>query len=275
MTLQTASPTTATGTPQRRVRAVAAAGAALLAAALLAIGGWHVSREDRTSTSTTHAASLDQPGRPAALQEHRSTERLPTVYLVGSSEQAALILNGIHVANAIRESAGEAPLHDEVIQIASAAEEAVFWLGIHEADRFRDHLGLRPMPVVDLRTQGKAVTLAATAHTGSVGEGSAAMGGLVDHHAAQAIAAPQRVFLVGSEAGAAAVRQHAASGDQVFVVENDEDVAQVRAGLSRPGTSITDLRPGDETATRVPALDLAAFSDQEMYARWLQTQAAR
>ena len=101
------------------------------------------------------------------------------------------------------------------------------------------------------------------------------MGGLGDHDAKQAAAAPQDVFIVGSEAAAAAVRQHVASGDQVLVVETDEDAAQVWVGLSRPGTRIIDLRPGSGSATRMPALDPAAFSDQELYARWLQAQAAR
>ena len=152
MTLQIASPTTDTRMPQRRVRIVATTSAALLAAALLAIGGWHVSREGSTSTSMTHSAPIGQPVRPAAVHADERINRVPTTYLVGSPEQAALTLKSMDEANAIREGVGESPLRDEVVLLASAAEEAVFWVGIHEADRLRESLGLPPLRVVDLRT---------------------------------------------------------------------------------------------------------------------------
>ena len=151
MTLQIASPTTGTRMPQRRLRIVATAGAALLAAGLLAIGGWHLSREGSTSTSTTHSAPIGQPVRPAAVHADERIDRVPTTYLVESPEQVALTLNSLDEANAIRESVGESPLRDEVVLLASAAEEAVFWAGIHEADRLRESLRLPPMSVIDLR----------------------------------------------------------------------------------------------------------------------------
>ncbi len=151
MTLQIAPPTATTGTPPRRLRVIATTAAALLTAALLAMGGWHVSREGSTSTSTTHSAPIGQPVRPAAVHADERIDRVPTTYLVESPEQAALTLKSIDEANAIREGVGESPLRDEVVLLASAAEEAVFWAGIHEADRPRESLGLPPMSVIDLR----------------------------------------------------------------------------------------------------------------------------
>ncbi len=47
---------------------------------------------------------------------------------------------------------------------------------------------------------------------------------------------------------------------------------QTRGTAGLPPTHVFDLR---QPAASAPALDPAAFSDQEMYARWLQAQAAR
>jgi hypothetical protein len=64
------------------------------------------------------------------------------------------------------------------------------------------------------------------------------------------VAAPLRfVYLVGSEIADSATRQLATGADQVLVVETEEDAAQVRAGLSRPGTTIIDLRTPTVGAT--------------------------
>ena len=59
------------------------------------------------------------------------------------------------------------------------------------------------------------------------------------------------VYLVGSEVAATAARQLAAEADQVHVVETEEDASQVRAGLSRPGTTIIDLRTPADGARRL------------------------
>ena len=45
----------------------------------------------------------------------------------------------------------------------------------------------------------------------------------------------------------------------------------IHGGLGLPPAQVVDLR---QLRASTPALDPAAFSDREMYARWLQAQAA-
>ena len=48
----------------------------------------------------------------------------------------------------------------------------------------------------------------------------------------------------------------------------------IRGTFGQPPVRVIDLRPVGEAAARVPALVPATFSDQELYQRWVQAQAA-
>jgi hypothetical protein len=72
-------------------------------------------------------------------------------YLVGSQAQADAIQRGIAEADVIRGSLGEVSPPAYIVLVASADEEASFWLAITEQDTLRGGLGLPSLSVVDLR----------------------------------------------------------------------------------------------------------------------------
>ena len=62
-----------------------------------------------------------------------------------------------------------------------------------------------------------------------------------------------------------------ADADTFVRMMGEQDAVRDQLGLAP--VRVVDLRPVGETAARVPAMDPATFSDQEMHARWLQAQA--
>ncbi len=102
---------------------VGAAGSVVLAAA---IGGGLWSRSDRNESASpaiSAAAAVQPPSGPSLASSLATAGYTPhTVYIVGSEEQAALVRAGINDANAIRSTANEPPLLDEVFVAGSDAD---------------------------------------------------------------------------------------------------------------------------------------------------------
>jgi hypothetical protein len=78
---------------------------------------------------------------------------VPTIFIVGTQEQADAILVGLHEVEAQRMSISVPPLNEQVALITSQEEEAQLRRVIQEQDVLRGDLGLPPTRVVDLRSQ--------------------------------------------------------------------------------------------------------------------------
>ena len=185
------------------------------------------------------------------------------VYLVGSPEQALEVQARVDATRAFMEGPRQAgsgiSLPEAVVLLAGTPEDEVRAAQIiSDTHHIRLTTGRPDLRVVDLRpatanvpprTEGSGRplteqpagtglrtdasdtlddTLATLTPTGATGDPAAAVG--------------QDVYLVGSEVAATAARPLAVGADQVLVVETEEDAAQVRIGLGRPGTRFIDLR---------------------------------
>ena len=78
---------------------------------------------------------------------------------------------------------------------------------------------------------------------------------------------------LGAAPLAAEVLGFASAEDEAFFLSALQEADTDHGGLGLPGVTVVDLRTQPTAST--PALDQAAFSDQEMYARWLAEVSGR
>jgi hypothetical protein len=248
MTIQMPSITAA---PKQRKTQVltAAAGVVLALATAAGVGAWQAGR-DGGSVGEQPATSMPAPVQRAI---GRTAAAAPTYYLVASAADAGAVEAALEEANAVRVTSGEATRAPQVTWFDSTEAEASFWSARAEQERAGPDLA--PVRVVDLRTpvasaaaqdpaafsdqelfqrwhQAQAAAPAAPATTDAMPE----------RNGERAAVVQRSVYLLGSEEAATAARQLAAGADQVLVVATEEDAAQVRVGLTQPGTAIIDLR---------------------------------
>ena len=123
-----------------------AVGAALAIAAVAGVGVWQAS--DGGDGAETPAATAVQPYTFTA----GATEDVPTLYIVGSDEQAAAVRFGLDELNNIRATGSIGSVADDALVVGSAEDEENLKLAILETNAIRFALGLPEVEVVDLRT---------------------------------------------------------------------------------------------------------------------------
>jgi hypothetical protein len=187
MTMQTSSivvPAPRRG-PGRRLGLGLALGAVVAVAA--GVGLWQSGRDSGTTEpAAPPTTAVERTVTP------RSTVTGPTVYVVGSAEQAEAMQRAITEADNIRASLGETYLNESVLLVASAEDEAVLTM-LAEQDAVRDQMGLPPIRIVDLRVPAASLPRVDAASysdaemyqrwlqaQGASAEGAVPMGGLAE-----------------------------------------------------------------------------------------------
>jgi hypothetical protein len=204
--------------PGRRLGLGLAVGAVIAVAA--GVGLWQANRGG--GTTDTESPPTTAVARPSVAQ---STEPVQTVYVVGSQAQADAMRAALAEADAIRASLGEAPLLDQVTVVSDAGADTFFRM-MAEQDALRAQLGLPSLTVVDLRAPAASLPPLDAAPVSDAemyqrwqqaqGAPVAAVDPRPPVGAAASAASPMPVYLVSTQADAAALR--AGEPDAVVVV---------------------------------------------------------
>jgi hypothetical protein len=130
----------------------------LLTLAVAGIGLWHdvdfggaaplAERARITEAAATVRQAIPVPARAKGTD---GAGQDPTIFLVGSQEQADAVRAALDQRDEILTQQGQALPTDEILVVGSAEEEFRVRASIHESDTIRAALQLPPATVVDLR----------------------------------------------------------------------------------------------------------------------------